>query len=68
MVAVVAIDVSAMRTLSRANTTIRPDRPATHLVTTGAFSFTRNPIYLGNTLLMLGIGLIAGILWFFRWR
>jgi protein-S-isoprenylcysteine O-methyltransferase Ste14 len=62
--AVVAIDVSAMRTLAKANTTIRPDKASAHLVTTGAFSFTRNPIYLANTLLMLGVALIAGILWF----
>lgn len=62
--AVVGIDVSAMRTLARANTTIRPDKASTHLVTSGAFSFSRNPIYLGNTMIMLAAGLIAGIAWF----
>lgn len=62
--AVVAIDVSAMRTLSRAKTTIMPHRGSDHLVTTGAFSFTRNPIYLANTLLMIGVALITGIAWF----
>jgi protein-S-isoprenylcysteine O-methyltransferase Ste14 len=64
IVAVVGIDISAMRTLARANTTIRPDKASTHLVTTGAFSFSRNPIYLANTLIMLGAALIAGIAWF----
>lgn len=64
VVAVVAIYVSAVRTLNAANTTIRPDRPSAHMVTTGAFSFSRNPIYLGNTLLMLAVALISGILWF----
>jgi protein-S-isoprenylcysteine O-methyltransferase Ste14 len=64
IVAVVAIDVSAMRTLARAKTTMRPDRASTHLVTSGAFSFTRNPIYLANTLIMIGVALIAGIVWF----
>lgn len=64
ILAVVAIDVSAMRALARAKTTIRPDRASTHLVTTGAFSLTRNPIYLANTLIMLGVALISGILWF----
>jgi len=62
--AMVALDFSAMRTMARAKTTIMPNRPSEHLVTTGAFSFTRNPIYLGNTLLMIGIGLITGIVWF----
>ena len=64
VIAVVAIEVSAMRTLAKANTTVRPDKGSAHLVTTGPFSFTRNPIYLGNTLLMLGIAMISGILWF----
>ena len=62
--AVVAIDFSAMRTLRRARTTIMPNRAADHLVTTGPFSFTRNPIYLANTLLMVGVALITGIVWF----
>lgn len=60
----VAIEISAFRTLKRHNTTFRPDRVSAHLVTDGAFSFTRNPIYFGNTLLMIGIGLITGSLWF----
>ena len=62
--AMVALDFSAMRTMARAKTTIMPNRASEHLVTTGAFSLTRNPIYLGNTLLMIGIGLITGIAWF----
>ncbi|HHZ07570.1 MAG TPA: isoprenylcysteine carboxylmethyltransferase family protein [Rhizobiales bacterium] len=62
--AVVAIDVSAMRTLMRARTTILPHRGADHLVTGGPFSFSRNPIYLANTLLMIGVGLVSGIAWF----
>lgn len=62
--AMVALDFSAMRTMARAKTTIMPNKASEHLVTTGAFSFTRNPIYLGNTLLMIGVGLITGIAWF----
>lgn len=61
---VVAIYYSAMQTLKRAKTTIRPDRPSEHLVTSGAFSFTRNPIYFANTLLMIAIGLITANVWF----
>lgn len=64
VVGVVAIELSAMRALKRGKTTIRPDRASDHLVTDGAFSFTRNPIYFGNTLLMIAIGLIAGSVWF----
>ena len=55
---------SAIRTMSRAKTTIKPNAQPDHLVTTGPFSFSRNPIYLANTLLMIGVGLISGIAWF----
>ena len=60
----IALVVSALRALRTAKTTAAPHKPSTHLVTSGAFSVTRNPIYLGNTLLMIGIGLISGIAWF----
>lgn len=58
------MDIAAMRTMARAKTTIMPHRGSEHLVTSGPFSFTRNPIYVGNTMLMIGVGLIGGILWF----
>ncbi len=64
LLGVVAIDVSAIRALRRAKTTVMPHRGSEHLVTTGPFSFTRNPIYLANTMLVFGAGLIAGISWF----
>ena len=64
VVGAIALDISALRTLMRAKTTVRPNRASDHLVTTGPFSFTRNPIYLGNTMLTIGIGLIAGSVWF----
>ncbi|MBO6719524.1 MAG: isoprenylcysteine carboxylmethyltransferase family protein [Rhizobiaceae bacterium] len=60
----VLIDVSAIRTLSRAGTTVMPNRASEHLVTGGPFAISRNPIYLGNTMLMVAIGFIAGSLWF----
>jgi protein-S-isoprenylcysteine O-methyltransferase Ste14 len=58
------IDFSAMRTMSKAKTTIMPNKGAEHLVTRGPFSFSRNPIYLANTFITAGIGLLAGIIWF----
>lgn len=64
VIAVIFIYASAIRALKRANTTIRPDRAATHLVTSGAFALSRNPLYLGNTLLMFALSFITGNLWF----
>lgn len=65
IIGVVAIDVSAIRTLQRAKTTVMPHRGSEHLVTEGPFSFSRNPIYLANTMLMFGAGLMSQIVWFF---
>lgn len=40
-------------------TTIRPDRAASHLMTTGAFAYSRNPIYLGEAATLLGAALVT---------
>lgn len=44
-------------TLWRHSTTVRPDRRASVLVESGPYGYSRNPIYLGDTLLLLGLGL-----------
>jgi protein-S-isoprenylcysteine O-methyltransferase Ste14 len=62
--AAVAMGIATVRALHRAKTTVRVDLPAKHLVQNGPYSMSRNPIYLGNTLFMIGIGLAAGMLWF----
>lgn len=59
-----ALDLGAMKTLRTAKTTILPIKGADHLVTSGPFKISRNPIYLGNTLLTFGAGLVFGIIWF----
>ena len=61
--AALALDVWAFRTLRRHRTTIRPHAAASALVTEGPFGLSRNPIYLGNLLLVAGIGLALGRLW-----
>jgi protein-S-isoprenylcysteine O-methyltransferase Ste14 len=53
----------AALTMRAARTTILPHRGADALVTRGPFGFSRNPIYLGDALLLAGIGLIAGSAW-----
>ena len=59
-----ALIFAAIRTLRRHGTTEMPHRASNHLVIDGPFGFSRNPIYVGDTLLMIGIGLAAGIWWF----
>ena len=59
-----SINIAALRRLRLAKTTVMPTRSATQLVTDGPFSFSRNPIYLGGTLIVIAIGLIVGNAWF----
>lgn len=56
-------DLAAMLTLSRNQANILPHRAATRLVTSGPFAMSRNPIYLGNTLLMAGAALAFDNIW-----
>jgi protein-S-isoprenylcysteine O-methyltransferase Ste14 len=57
------IDVSAMRLMKKHNTAIMPHRGADKLVTKGIFAFSRNPIYVANIMLIIGIGLSFGTFW-----
>lgn len=50
-------------TMRRAGTNIDPHKPATALVVTGPFRFTRNPLYLSLTLLYMGVTALANALW-----
>jgi len=59
-----SIDVWAMTALRKARTTILPNRSCSHLVVNGPFGYTRNPIYLSNVMLLLGIGLVLANMWF----
>lgn len=56
---------SAFRTMTRAQTAIDPEQPATAIVSDGAFRFSRNPLYLSLTLLYIGISLILNAVWAF---
>lgn len=48
------------RHFARAGTGVVPGSPVTTLVRTGPFRFTRNPMYLGMTLALLGVALLFG--------
>jgi protein-S-isoprenylcysteine O-methyltransferase Ste14 len=50
-------------TLSLANTTVLPHRAVQRLVTHGAFGFRRNPIYMGEVLIFLGLAQATGNIW-----
>ena len=53
----------AMLTFRRADTGIYPNQPATSIVARGPYRFSRNPMYVGLTVLNLGIALVANSMW-----
>jgi len=53
--AAIALFVSAVRTLRAAGTPVPGNLPATTIVRTGPYRLSRNPIYLGFSLLQLGL-------------
>lgn len=64
LLATAALFFSAFHALRQAKTPINPNAQPEHLVTGGPFGITRNPIYLADTLLLIGVGLVFGITWF----
>jgi protein-S-isoprenylcysteine O-methyltransferase Ste14 len=53
----------AVVTLRRHGTTVMPDKPADVLVTDGPFRFRRNPIYIADILILLGLAELAQNVW-----
>ena len=53
---------SAFRALDRAHTNVEPWKPATTIVSDGPYRYTRNPIYLGFTLVYAGIAVLVNAL------
>jgi protein-S-isoprenylcysteine O-methyltransferase Ste14 len=53
-----------MFTMQRQRANILPHRAATALVTSGPFAWSRNPIYLGNTVAMIGVAFAFANPWF----
>jgi protein-S-isoprenylcysteine O-methyltransferase Ste14 len=57
------LDIWAMVVMTRHRANILPHRAATALVTGGPFAWSRNPIYLGNTVLLAGCAAAFGNPW-----
>ena len=57
------IIVIGVKTFHKSDTTVNPLNPseASHLVTHGVFSYTRNPMYLGMVIILLGVSIYNGV-------
>ena len=53
----------AFTTMTRAGSNVPTDRPTTMVVDTGPYRFTRNPIYLGIMLALIGLAIALDNLW-----
>ena len=58
------LDFSAIFTMRRARTNIMPHRAADRLVDWGPFALTRNPIYFGNAVAVVGVAIAVSDAWF----
>jgi len=56
----IAITAIAARAFARAGTPIIPFEPSTALVAGGLYRMTRNPMYLGMVVALLGTGVLFG--------
>lgn len=63
IVAGISLAATGRRMLTRLGTNVSPLRPTTALATDGIFRWTRNPLYSGGTLVMLGIAIIFALDW-----
>ncbi len=58
-----AIGFLALREMRKANTSSEPNSAPRALVTTGPFRFSRNPLYIANVTVSVGIALMLGNGW-----
>ena len=54
--------VSSAGLFRKMGTPVKPFEQSTVLVTTGFFKFTRNPMYLGMTMILIGVAIRLGTL------
>lgn len=60
-VGIIVLPIAQMR---RARTNVEPWKPTTAIVDDGVYAFSRNPIYLGMTLIYLGVSFLFNSFWF----
>ena len=58
-----ALVALSVRNFRRAGTSVVPTEPATTLVVTGPYRFTRNPIYVGFVLAYFGFAIVLTSMW-----
>lgn len=62
MILGLALTIGGAQTFHRADTPVRPFEESTELVIHGLFRFSRNPMYLGMTVMLVGTAVLLGSL------
>ena len=57
------LGIAAFLEFRKVHTTLNPHGSTKHLVTSGIYRYTRNPIYLGFLLMVIGFPLNSGVIW-----
>lgn len=60
----IALSAWALLTLARARTNILPHRAAGRLITDGPYRIWRHPIYMSESMMLLGAAQVSGNIWF----
>ena len=63
MITALGLFVSSMRRFKAVGTPVPGNKPTTAIVTSGPYRFSRNPIYLAFSLLVLGVACALNSLW-----
>jgi len=58
----IAFNFGADTALKKYGTTVKPFKKSTALITTGVYKYSRNPMYLGTVLILIGVALLMGSL------
>ncbi len=63
-IAGLALVIWAIVTLHQHKTTVMPNKGSSELVTSGPFRWVRNPIYLGDVFIFMGLAEVTKNIWF----
>lgn len=58
----VVLNLNADRLFRKHGTTVKPFEQSRALITSGAYRFSRNPMYLGMIMILVGVGVLMGSL------
>jgi protein-S-isoprenylcysteine O-methyltransferase Ste14 len=58
----IVLNLAADASLKKHGTTVKPYEPSTTLITSGIYKYSRNPMYLGMIMILIGVALLMGSL------